>query len=97
MKKRKIDPLEEIMSNPYYQLRDDYNYAEKVKGTISFGQYSMKYWALERDIVLDDTKNEITEETFVKAIMDTRQLTLYRKPIRELPSFGQNGASCIGF
>ena len=29
MKKRKIDPLEEIMSNPYYQLRDDYNYAEK--------------------------------------------------------------------
>ena len=37
MKKRKIDPLEEIMSNPYYQLRDDYNYAEKVKGTISFG------------------------------------------------------------
>lgn len=53
MKKRKNDPLEEIMSNPYYQLRDDYNYAEKVKGTISFGQYSMKYWALERDIVLD--------------------------------------------
>ena len=73
MKKRKIDPLEEIMSNPYYQLRDDYNYAEKVKGTISFGQYSMKYWALERDIVLDDTKNEITEETFVKAIMDARK------------------------
>ena len=41
MKKRKIDPLEEIMSNPYYQLRDDYNYAEKVKGTISFGQSTM--------------------------------------------------------
>ena len=72
MKKRKIDPLEEIMSNPYYQLRDDYNYAEKVKGTISFGQYSMKYWALERDIVLDGTKSEITEERFVKAIMDAR-------------------------
>ena len=73
MKKRKIDPLEEIMSNPYYQLRDDYNYAEKVKGTISFGQYSMKYWALERDIVLDGTKSEITEERFVKAIMDARK------------------------
>ena len=58
MKKREIDPLEEIMSNPYYQLRDDYNYAEKVKGTISFGQYSMKYWALERDIVLDETKRD---------------------------------------
>ena len=28
-------------------------------------------------------------------VPDTRQLTLYRKPIRELPSFGQNGASCI--
>lgn len=67
MKKRKIDPLEEIMSNPYYQLRDDYNYAEKVKGTISFGQYSMKYWALERDIVLDETKSEVTEEMFVRA------------------------------
>ena len=73
MKKRKIDPLEEIMSNPYYQLRDDYNYAEKVKGTISFGQYSMKYWALERDIVLDETKSEVTEEMFVKAIMDARK------------------------
>lgn len=73
MKKRKIDPLEEIMSNPYYQLRDDYNYAEKVKGTISFGQYSMKYWALERDIVLDETKSEVTEEMFVKAIMDTKR------------------------
>lgn len=73
MKKRKNDPLEEIMSNPYYQLRDDYNYAEKVKGTISFGQYSMKYWALERDIVLDETKSEVTEEMFVKAIMDARK------------------------
>lgn len=62
-----------LMSNPYYQLRDDYNYAEKVKGTISFGQYSMKYWALERDIVLDGTKSEITEERFVKAIMDARK------------------------
>ncbi len=30
MKKRKIDPLEEIMSNPYYQLRDEYNDAEKM-------------------------------------------------------------------
>jgi len=73
MKKREIDPLEEIMSNPYYQLRDDYNYAEKVKGTISFGQYSMKYWALERDIVLDETKSEVTEEMFVKAIMGARK------------------------
>ena len=33
----------------------------------------MKYWALERDIVLDGTKSEITEERFVKAIMDARK------------------------
>lgn len=39
MKKRKIDPLEEIMSNPYYQLRDEYNDAEKIKWTMSFAQY----------------------------------------------------------
>lgn len=35
MKKRKIDPLEEIMSNPYYQLRDEYNDAEKIKWTMA--------------------------------------------------------------
>lgn len=39
MKKRKIDPLEEIMRNPYYQLRDEYNDAEKIKWTMSFAQY----------------------------------------------------------
>ena len=60
MKKRKIDPLEEIMSNPYYQLRDEYNDAEKIKWTMSFAQYSMTYWAAERDIVLNGTKKEIT-------------------------------------
>lgn len=39
MKKREIDPLEEIMSNPYYRLRDEYNDAEKIKWTMSFAQY----------------------------------------------------------
>lgn len=73
MKKRKIDPLEEIMSNPYYQLRDEYNDAEKIKWTMSFAQYSMTYWAAERDIVLNGTKKEITEETFIKAVMDARK------------------------
>lgn len=56
MKKREINPLEEIMSNPYYRLRDEYNDAEKIKWTMSFAQYSMTYWAAERDIVLNGTK-----------------------------------------
>lgn len=44
MKKREIDPLEEIMSNPYYQLRDEYNDAEKIKWTILvFGFLHLKY------------------------------------------------------
>ena len=73
MKKREINPLEEIMSNPYYRLRDEYNDAEKIKWTMSFAQYSMTYWAAERDIVLNGTKKEITEETFVKAVMDARK------------------------
>ena len=43
MKKREIDPLEEIMSNPYYQLRDEYNDAEKIKWTMNDNHESEIY------------------------------------------------------
>lgn len=87
MKKRKIDPLEEIMSNPYYQLRDEYNDAEKIKWTMSFAQYSMTYWAAERDIVLNGTKKEITEETFIKAVMDMYRNTYNAYPLSKVWNF----------
>ena len=43
MKKREIEPLEEIMSNPYYQLRDEYNDAEKIKWTMNDNHESEIY------------------------------------------------------